>query len=132
MKTKKIIFFILTVILISTFLSCSKSNTEHKLQGTWKVIDVSNIYDTTWIEKWQFSTGNKLKIYATVNGVDDLDHASNLTYKTTSYKKVLISSSDSTNYSHYCREWDILELKKDILIMSYTHGGIYQKEFEKM
>jgi hypothetical protein len=43
-----------------------------------------------------------------------------------------VVASDSTPANDYCRDWDITKLKKDVMILNYTDGGLVQKEFVKM
>jgi hypothetical protein len=106
--------------------------TENKLEGTWKMIDISNIYDSLSVERWQFDSDNRLKIFHDVNGVADTTPISILHYKAKSYRKLTIEPIDGGGQTEYCREWKISKLTKDVLIMTYLSGGLVQKEFVKM
>ncbi len=133
MKTFRYYFryAILAIAMVSLF-ACTKSGTENKLLGTWKWIDVANINDTTRVEKWQFISDGKLKIWIDANGITDSLPKYVLRYSVKSYKKMAVVPSDSTPANDYCRDWDITKLKKDVMILNYTDGGLVQKEFVKM
>jgi hypothetical protein len=124
-------YFILAAGMVFQF-ACTKSGTENKLLGTWKVIDITNINDTTRVEKWQFVADGKLKIFIDLNGHHDSLPNSVFQYTVKSYKKLIVAPSDSAAPSDYCRDWQIQKLKKDVLILNYEAGGLVEKEFVKM
>jgi hypothetical protein len=128
MKTKmRFIKYLLFLAGIIVFFSCNKS-IENKLVGTWKVVNVTNINDTTFVEKWQFDSDGNLKINYYTDGGNNSVSSSSWKYSVSSYKKLILKSNDSASYSE---DWKIAKLKKDILIMTYESGGLQQKEFVK-
>ena len=95
------------------------------------MIDITNISDSTRVEKWQFISDGKLKIFVYTNSPGDSLPKSVLHYTVNSYKKLTIEPSDSGAATEYCLKWDILKLKKDVMILTYENGGLVQKEFVK-
>jgi hypothetical protein len=128
---KNISLIILIAGLIFLF-ACSKSGTENKLNGKWKVINIANINDTLNSETWEFVSDGKLKIWAVTNGQSDSLPQSVLKFVVKSYKKLTIQPGDSGSTSSYCHDWEILKLKKDVLILDYRSGGLSEKEFVKL
>ncbi len=123
-------FFLLAGII--TLFSCTKTSTENKLLGTWKMMDVTDISDSSRVERWQFVSDGKLKIYVDANGVTDSLPKSVLHYTVQSYKKLTFVPSDSLPATDYCRDWEISKLNKDVMILTYESGGVLQKEFVKL
>jgi hypothetical protein len=120
--------YLIFLALIIAVFSCKKS-TENKLAGTWKLINVENILDTTSVEKWQFDSDGNLQMLFYKDGGSSSFSNSAWRYTLISYKKLSIKSNDSASYS---QDWDILKLKKDVLVMANKSGGLLQKEFVKL
>ena len=131
-KLKSNFKYFLLAAGITLMFSCTKSATENKLLGMWKWIDLTDINDSTSVEKWQFSADGKLKVFIDLNGVTDTVPNSVMQYSVQSYKKLAVSPSDSFPVNDYCREWEISKLKSDIMVLNYEEGGLVTKEFVKM
>ncbi len=99
--------------------------------GLWKMVNVANITDSVNVEKWQFISDGKLKIYVGTASTDSTP-TSLLHYTIKSYNKLIIEPADSVSPSELCHTWQIVKLKKDILMIDYKDGGLIQKEFVKM
>jgi hypothetical protein len=132
---KKLLKYSGLVILISGLIflfACSKSSTENKINGKWKVINIANVNDTLNTETWEFVSDGKLKIWTVTNGQSDSLPECVLKFVVKSYKKLIVQPGDSGATSSYCHDWEILKLKKDVLILDYRSGGLLEKEFVKL
>jgi hypothetical protein len=118
--------------MTSIFLlfSCTKTRTENRIIGVWKVINVADITDSVNVERWQFVSDGKLKIFLGTSTLDTTPSAL-LHYNVKSYNKLIIEPADSVSPAEFCHTWQIIKLNKDILMMDYKDGGLVQKEFVK-
>ena len=111
--------------------SCTKTRTENDVIGLWKMVNIANIHDSINVEKWQFVSDGKLKIFFGAANVDSVPSAL-LHYSVKSYNKLIIEPADSVPIIEYCHTWQIIKLKKDILMIDYRDAGLVQREFVKM
>lgn len=126
---KYFVFFIFIASVVF-FISCSKSATESKIEGTWQLVDVTNIYDSIK-ENWQFGSDNRLLIIEEKNGVADPNPKTIIGYEVKSYKKVELFEIDTTIFYYY-GTWEIKKLKKDEMVIFLDNGGIQTREFIKL
>lgn len=135
MKIFKHSLIILTafIILIAVFSSCKKS-TESKLIGKWKWVNVYDTKDTLVVEDWEFKSNGDLIIKHRDPGlgVDSIETWNSKFYME-SYRKFTISGMENEHLPQYNATWEIVKLKKDILmIVNDKAQGLYFREFYKM
>lgn len=131
----KTAFYPLIILLAAmlAFTSCKKS-TEDKLLGTWKMINVVDVSDTTRVENWEFKANGELVIYYREPGlgVDTVEKYVSR-FNMEGYRKFSVSGMTNEHLPQYNTTWDIIKLKKDLLMISNdAGGGLYFREFQKM
>jgi hypothetical protein len=119
------------ILVLVVMVSCSKTNTEGKLVGTWKMIDLNDINNTTRLEKWEFTSDGLLYVTNYNYAVSDLGNVYKLRYEVPSAKKLDIYKEDTVN-TNYCLKWEITKLNNDALVIINDNHGILTKELEKL
>ena len=121
-------------ISIAIFSSCSKSKTNSKLVGKWKLVDVAAISDTTkaFYETWEFTEGFKflysLKQHA---GLHDSIFTYAGKYSVDKYNKVSIWGFEG-GFEHLNGTWDLVKCKDGNMMLVNDLGGLYFREFTKL
>lgn len=137
MKSKgTLVISVVLCVLISAFIfsSCSKSKTNTKLVGKWKLIDVANIKDTTKAayETWEFTEEYKF-LYSLKRQVNHHDSivVYEGRYSVDKYNKVTIQDFP-VGYEHLNGTWTIVKCKDGKMMIVNDIGGLYFREFIKM
>jgi hypothetical protein len=120
------------VVSAAILTSCSKSKTEGKLVGKWKVINIANLSDTINWETWEF-TGDNRVIYGTLRHFNGFDSAVYVRgqFSMYSYKKVDVVGFGK-GYEHVNGSWEITKLDESNLMMVNDIGGLYFREMSKV
>jgi hypothetical protein len=122
---------LITCILFS--VSCKK-NTQSWLVGKWDRVNVVDMNDTLFYEKWEFASDGKLFIECSgsVNYIDSLNYKGELTYVVDSRNKITVSKD------LFSDQWEIVLRKKDKLRIVHNYGenmdvqmGLDSREFVK-
>ncbi len=124
----------LLLLLLIGWTACSKSQTDHKLNGRWNRVFVQNLTDTMPYEDWEFLGSEEFRIYYLRPGICDTCYIRG-NYKLDTYRDVSLSGSMSEGFpGHYSGKWRIVKLKKDVLIMTKQEdpGGLTFREFVKL
>ena len=143
MKNKGVL--LLSIILcvcisIAIFSSCSKSKTNSKLVGKWKLVDVAAISDTSKAvyETWEFTEefsliySFKQRFYRPVNNTTfDSILSLNGKYSVDKYNKVTIHDFKS-GYEHLNGTWTLVKCKNGNMMLVNDLGGLYFREFTKL
>ena len=114
----KTVFYPLIILLaaVLAFTSCKKST------------------DTTRVENWEFKANGELVIYYREPGlgVDTIEKYVSR-FNMEGYRKFSVSGMTNEHLPQYNTTWDIIKLKKDLLMISNdAGGGLYFREFQKM
>ncbi|MCK9612604.1 MAG: hypothetical protein PHR81_06555 [Bacteroidales bacterium] len=119
-----------------TYISCTKSSVENKLQGKWKYVNVENFYDTTYVEDWEFKSGGELIIhYRDLQWMGNPDTVVEYKgfYSMDSYEKFTVSGIENPHLPYYNCQWEIVKMNNNILmIVNNVEGGLYFREFSML
>jgi hypothetical protein len=121
-------------ISIAIFSSCSKSKTNAKLVGKWKLVDVANIKDTTSAvyETWEFTEEFKF-VYSMRRKVNQHDSIYSYTgkYSVDKYNKITIWDFDGS-FEYLNGTWSLVRCKDGNMMLVNDLGGLYFREFTKL
>ncbi len=122
-------FFAVVLFLSIASISCKKS-VENKIEGYWKVIDVTNV-NADIIEEWNFTERYIYFLRSHVNStVTDTLGWCEFRIKANPLRKKLII--ENSTFEGYQAEWVIDKLNSKVMVLLTDDlGGVVTKEFSK-
>jgi ribosome-associated toxin RatA of RatAB toxin-antitoxin module len=137
MKNKgTLLLSLLLCVFISLviFSSCSKSKTNAKLVGKWKLVDVTALSDTTkaLYETWEFTEDFKfLYSYKRKVNLHDSIYTYAGKYSVDKYNKITIWAFDGS-FEYLNGTWSLVRCKDGNMMLVNDLGGLYFREFTKL
>lgn len=135
MKREKV-FRLISILAISTviiFLCCCKKTTQGLLTGTWNRIDVEDLRDTTFFEKWEFLGDGTLLITSMSPNPPFDTTVTECHYFLKSYWKFAIDSPSDGILYQYDGIWQIVKRNKSkgTMMIVQEQGGLLFREFKR-
>lgn len=131
-RLKQLIYLLLFIFSGWTINTSCTASKENKIEQTWQLLDISNIYPENVFELWEFRGG---KFYAFKYTNDSIITTDSITKGWYQVKAGLSSSSvtiQGCNVARFNDKWDIKKLKKDVMILMGTKDNQFvYKEFVK-
>lgn len=129
MKSYSNILVVIVLFLAVSTISCKKT-VEDKIDGYWRVIDVTNV-NSDEVEEWNFTEQYIyfLRSHVNTSGTDTLGWCT-FKIKASPFRKKLII--ENSTYQPYQAEWVIDKLNSKVLVLLTDElGGVTTKEFSK-
>jgi len=123
--------WVVLIIAALGFASCQKKK-EDKISDTWRLLRVSVDSTVTWYELWQMDDGyiTMLKRNDTTTTLDTLG-TGQYTVDAGLSKTFITMEGMSDDVNNYNGDWEVLQLKNDIMVILHEEGGWYYREFVK-
>jgi len=139
MKMKKILSWVILMLMVSGIWSCGKteyfqseSKIEEQLKGSWNLIPIPR---TAADETWIFSEGALYRHKAQGFGTEPVPYdTASYTVHTSMLKVEIKIDGFAVVLDELDGTWQIVTLNDDFLIMATDHdgaSGIMQREFQK-
>jgi hypothetical protein len=121
------VFILLFIFTVAFTFSCNKIKLD-KLEDTWQVTKISEIYNVDTFELWDFENGELTRITKINDSTQVLDTIDVCEYSVKS-SYVTIKRCSILEYNG---DWKIKKLKSNLMILINTRdNGFMYREFEK-